>query len=1018
MKSLIEQSVRRPVATSMLFGMLFIFGFISFFQLPVELYPGRVSHHITVIIPVRGNWPPDQIEKEVVIPVEEALFILPGLIQLESYSQAGKATLLLTFSKQTSTEWALVEAREKLYDVLSGLSKEVEKPVIAQFRQSERPVFILSLMAGKQAPEKIKEWAERNIKDEFLRIPGIGNVDLIGGRDKKYFVDLNSERLNAFNLSMEEVLRSIQKSNVSFVVGMIKGKDKIFLVRQRGSLSELKDLENLVVAGGPKNAGVSLKQLGNIREGYLPQYTLSRFQFQNAVTLIAYKKSSANTLEACRNIREYLKKIKPANGSQWIVAYDRSASIEKSIKKLIKAVCVGIGSVCLLFFCFFKSWKGVLICCTGILCNLFISFFVFRLLGVSLNMMSLSGLLLGIGLITGGFVFVFDQAAKEFERTGKRVQSVVNGAEKTAAPLWIYAFSAAVVFIPLFCLEAGLKEQFQDLAASMVLIIFVSVFISIFLLPSWLAASGTKVCIPNRPGIVIHALYRKTLNGCLLNKYILPSLLLIAFVISTVLFAFTEKNTLIFNGKNDFLIKIEMPAGCKIEKTNRVAEAIESVLKEEPQCKLVSTQIQGWSAKIWISLALKRKSSASRFAAKLRSKIKEIGVKEKAFCYLLELNHHLAKEIRFEIQGMNLTDLRDSAAKVGRVLAQNNFFHEVKVRYKPGRPELHLRLKPDRLAFAGWTPSEFSMLMQAQLDGVIPTCFYTGQRETEVVVRLQEENRNNFKQISSMILVSPNGVPVALRDMVDFKIESGPSGIFRKNKMPVLEVSAGYSGLGFKQQIARAQDEISRLRKPKNVTIELGEEHKNQNRKIKKLTLAVILSCFVLYLFSAAFLESFFKSLLIMICVLSSFTIAVPLLYFSGEPVSEGVYFGLILLSGLTVKNGVFILRKIEARIRSEKLFRFAVKKGGAESLLPVLISSLATIAGFLSLAVCAGSLESFWFSLSLTMIGGVSGSTLVALFVIPLLIHLCEEFKRKRLKACAKDETFSLLESEKITQG
>jgi len=1004
MKNLIELAVQRPVAVSMIFGVLFVFGVLSYFRLPIELYPEFESNHITVIVPVRGNWPPDRIEKEVVIPIEEVFYTLSGMTQLESFSQPGKGTIFLTFSAQTSMEYALVEVRESLFDVMSKLSKDVEKPLLAQYKQTDQPVFILSLTSEKQSPESLREWGNIHLKESFLRVQGVGNVELIGGRNKKILVELDTERLNAFQISMEEVLNAIQNSNVSSVVGKIEKGSRSFLIREIGSISQIKELENVVIYKGAEDGLIRLKHLGVIQEGYLQPQSLSRVQYENAVTFVIHKESLANTLEICRRLRELIKNVilSKEKDLQLHIAYDQSVSIEKSLSRLNKSVWLGLVLVCGVLMFAFKSWKWLLLVSVCFPLSLAVCFLGFKLFDVTLNVMSLSGLVLGVGLLSDGAIFVLERIVREYDQTKKLSQAVKRGAGQMAFSLLMSTISVVVVFIPLFYLDSHLKNMFQDLAIAVVLILTVSILISLFLLPAWALIAGRLPYVLHRQRAKYQIAYQQILCWCLSRKKKFVLFLLLSVLTSLVLFFCMEKNFLVSGAENEFLIVAEMPSGTRIEKTNQMSLSLENLLKNYPEIEKVSTLIEGWTAKIWVSLTSKGKSglSVSKFAEKLSPKIGALGKEMNAFCYIVERNRFKRKEVRFEISGLNVSALQTAAKKVGRVLAKNSHFHAVKVRYKPGRPEVHLIVQTDRLALAGWTPKKFSKLLQAQLEGVIPTRFQIEHQEREVVVHLKEADRDQLKKIRSLILVNSQGVPIALEDLVVFKRALGPSGRWRKNKMPVLEVSAALLGFGKQKQLEQVWGEISNLTLPKNVTVELDEEIYLQKRRMKQLLMALFFSCLLIYLMLAAFFESFLKPLLIMVCIPLGMIGVFPLLFLFGKPVTMGVFVGMILLCGLIVKNAIVILQKINIYILKRETVEVAVKKAGEDSLRPILIASSTTVAGFIPLAVCTGFSETLWSPLSLTLIGGMTTSTMLILFVIPVLVYVSEDLKRKRLKS------------------
>lgn len=995
--NLIHLAVRRPVSVLMLYGLVAILGLVCYWRLPVELLPNVSFRHITIYVPVRGGMPPDEVEKLITQPIEDALSSVTHLARLESISKTGNSTVVLSFSPETNMDLAVLEVREKFTRVKDLLPKEIEKPIIAKYQQSDIPVFIVALVSPHLPTEKLREWVDEKVKERLLQVSGVANVEVSGGRERKILVEADLERLNAARLTLDQVIEAIHQNNLDVVVGELEEKEKKFLVRGLSALKGVSELENLVVARPAPQTIVYLKDVASVKDTYFEPQSFSRMNAENVVTLYIQKESAANTPEVCRLLRREIERLEKEKGEevQFSTVSDQSLFIQQALNQVCTSLAAGaILAMGILYF-FLRSWRPTLLLAATLPLALLATFAAMFGFNVSINVMSLSGLALGIGMLVDSSILVLENIFKKAREEENLFAAAESGTREVWLALAASTLTTLIVFLPLIYLDPELRLLYGGLALTVTFSLLASLFIAVTLIPSYfprLMRSGAPSAQPPWREKLENR-YATLLEKTLARRGRLAAVLACLFLLCVFLAARMEKELSGNQDQGKFTIFVELPAGAKLEVSDVVVKEVEDFLSTMPEVETISSRIEGWSSKVFVSLApeRERKLSTPQVMDKIRPALAHFGEKEKAFCYFSEVQSGRSQELSFEIYGHDYVRLKDLAHRAGALIAEVPGMGEIKLRYKEGRPELNLVINREKAALAGMTPQEIADTLHAHLRGVEATKFHTETREIETIVRLQEPDRATREQIKNLTLVTPRGESVALAELVDFEDRTAPSEIWRKGKQRMIEVSATSFKLTLPKALEKITQQLTQLALPKGYFLRLSEDYFAQKRRFSQLMLALAVTLVLIYMLLASIFESYLQPLLVMVSVPLAAIGALPLLFLVGKPITLGVLVGGILLAGIVVNNAIVLIETFNQMRRAGVPSVEALTRAGQERLQPILMTSLTTILGLLPMALFTTRSETLWSPLALTVIGGLAASTLLTLFVVPLLLKATE---------------------------
>lgn len=1009
--SLPSASVQRPVTVAMACAAFVTIGLVSLLRLPVEMMPNISTGDMSIIIQVRGGMPPAEVENLVTKPVEEAVSTVSGLRNVISSSKKGESWVMLEFEPGTHMDFAALEVREKFATVKDKLPREIEKPVIAQYKQSDQPLILVAMTSDAYTPEQLRRIADEDLKERILRVEGIANVDVYGGQERKILVEIDQDRLRAYRLSIHQVISALGVSNMNLLAGGLPEDRREYLVRTIGEFRSLKDIEQTGLMVTPSGSLIRVGDVATVRDSFLEPESLARVNVKPVVSLYIFKESTTNTVRAAKGVEAELDKARARLDSaiHLKVIMNQADAINDAIASVYRSLWDGALLAGVVLFLFLLSWRSTLIIALSMPLSVMATFCLMYILRLSvypelsINIMTLSGLAMGTGMIIDSSIVVLENIFAKRGRLRSPRAAACEGAEEVFLALLASTVTTVIVFLPFVFVNEETKRLWFGLAVVVLISQCVSLLVSVTLVPMLaarlLGRPRRAVRPPARLFVKCRRAYRHTLTLAVRYRYLFVLMTLSMFALAVYWSsARLEREFLMSAEEGRFTIFVELEPGAKLGVSDLMVAEVEQVLHQMPEVKNFSSRIEPSSSKIYVKLVplAGRARSAAAIIEQLRADLKPIEERYKGgFIYFSEIQEKGIKEITLDLFGYDYAVLKELATSMANRLATIEGFQDIRMSRIEGRPEWGVRVDKPIASDVGLSVADVAETLHAQTRGLRATLYHTETKEVEVVVRLQKRFRRTLDDLRQLTLVSAEGEPLQVEQMSQFVPSVVPGEIIRKNKSRLIHVTATSTRLSSEKAVERIQDVMQDIQFPKDYYYRIGGDYYRNLENQRQLVLVFSITVVLVFMVLASLFESYAQPFLIMVAVPLAAVGVVSALAVSDKPISRGVLVGVIMLAGIVVNNSIVLVDHInDLRRRGYKLVR-AVVSGGEDRLRPILMTALTTIFGLIPMAFDQSESASLWSPLAVTMIGGLLSSTFLVLFVIPGLYGIQSDIKR-----------------------
>ena len=1092
-----EFAVKRPIAICMVFLGLIIIGGISLTHLSVELMPNASYGIVTIKIDVRGGMAPEDIESLVTRPVEEAVSAVKHLEHIISTSKKESSIVTLTFEPGTNMKFAALEVREKVGQIKNKLPQEIEKPVIERYDEADFPIMILALTGPGYTPEMLRKIAEERMKEQLSRINGVANVEVRGGRERKILVEIDQTRLQAYNLPIKKVIGILNLSNLNLLTGSVDKRKYRYLVRTMGEFKTVEEIKKLGIIVTPTGSIIRLEDIADVKDSYLEAEAYARLNTRPVTALYIHKESTANTVRISEAIKKELEEIKPSLPREVniVTVSDQAIFIKQSIRTVWGSLLLGAFLSGAILFLFLNDIRHIFIIVVVIPISVMVAFSLMYFQKITLNVMTLSGLALGIGMLVDNSIVVLENIFKHkvklagrndesdqegIESQPSQKEVCINASQEVILPIVAGTITTLVVFLPIVFMNKQVGILYSGLALTVTFSLVASLFVAVTVVPllssrvplytvrkgpthkGWLRkvfsllrgghnradyeedeatpevqsyfsngvyTKSKKELMPEdefpspespkkKPALnfqKLRNLYRKNVAFAIRKRYIsIVSMVFLSLLSFLIYRNFLEKDYMGTTEQGEFTIFVELPSGAKLEISDQVVSAVESQLTTIPEIrdvtKTVTARVEGWSSKVYVTLMPRseRARTVQEVIESLRPKLKKIGEIYDTFIYFSEPQS--ATEVFLDVYGYDYNVLRDLAISLAKSMGTVAGLADVKLRYKPGRPEMRFNVDKQRAAYFGLSVKDIAEITHAQMRGLRATYFQDKARQIETIVRLDERHRRDFEDLKKLTLDTPSGAQIYLEQVADFNFALSPSEIWRKDKTRMIQVSALRGRLALGTAVEKIKNSIAQIRPPKDYYFEFGGDYQEMIQNEKEFKFALWVMVFLVFIVLACLFESYSQPIIIMVTVPMAAIGAISALFITHKPVTMGVFIGLIMLGGIVVNNAIILIDRINhlkskeessllgtnwdgEEVRRKESLK-AVLKAGEDRLRPILMTTLTTILGLVPMALDRSEGSALWSPLAITLIGGLTVSTILTLFIVPAFYMIFEDIK------------------------
>ncbi len=1056
-----EISIRKPVSVLMVTLIVLMFGIVSLTKLPVELYANTSFGEISIIINVRGGIPPTEVETQVTKLVEEAVATVSDLQQLLSISKEGESTVVLSFQPGTDMEFAALEVREKFSKVKNQLPKEIEKPVIAQFQQGDVPVVIVSATSQTRSTEDIRKIVDGTMKEALKRVPGVANVEIAGGRERKILVDVDQIKLASFGIPIDELTSTLGANNLNLLSGEIEKRDNRFLIRMIGEFSEIDQIKNMALRMTEDGTIIRIKDVAGVKDSFLEAKEYARLNVSPVVTAYIQKESTKNTITVAEDLVkeiDHLKEKLPKD-VRLVITSNQSEFIKKAIDNLASSLLEGVVLIVLVFFLFLyklsrpqiltvcglilitllskslfpfhhkivlysvffgllallitnKKYRPIIVVTTPIPVSVIGTFIFMRSWGLTINVMTLFGLALGVGMLVDNSIVVFENILKKTEQGMDAFSASATGASEMFLTLVAATTANVIVFLPLVFMGAELQKLYSGMAATIVVSLLISMVASLTLVPMMCAqkrfsissaapkkeehgeAGGMKRFIEIERKFLFRSIrFRKRTALCSLA----------VFAIAVYFMSRLGSEYLGSTEQNKFTTYVEMPTGVKLDASDKVVKKVENIIKNSvPEAVNVTSRVEGWSSKVYVEVkkGSERKRSLEQIIESIRQQTDKL---QPAFVYFQQDEQVGTKEVTIEVFGYSYEKLREIAIAIANRLGQIKGLTDAKIRMREGRPEMQVIINKKKAGAHSLTVSEAANQIHGQMRGLRATVYHTEGQEVETISRLDEKYRKTFKDLHNLMITNKEGDPVLLEQLADFKFGLGPSEIWRKDRNRMVQVSANIGKIPLSKVVVDLTESLKTVPFPEDYFYRIGGDYPTMLRANKQLSIMIAFVLILVYLVLASLFESFYQPILIMIAVPLALVGAIAALYIGPKTIGVGAMLGMMMLGGIVVNHSIMLIDRINYYIKAGRSQVRAAVMANKDRLRPILMTMSTTVLGLFPMAIDRSEGANLWSPLAMTVIGGVLSSTILTLLVTPAFYILFQDalalFSIKKIK-------------------
>jgi hydrophobic/amphiphilic exporter-1 (mainly G- bacteria), HAE1 family len=1015
--SIYRDSVKRPITTLLIFVGVIVTGLFSLVQLPIDLYPEIELPAITVLTQYNGANASD-IETNVSKPVEDALSSISNIKEVTSVSRDNISVVFAEFEWGTDLDEAANDIRDGLSFIERFLPENAEDPVIYKFNSSMMPILFYSVTAD-ESYEGLDKIIEEKIANPLNKIDGIGSIGHSGAPSREIRIEVDPVRMEAYNLTVEQIGNVLMTENINMPSGYIEMGKITYPLKVEGEFKSSKEIGNLVAANYNGNI-IYLRDVAEVKDTYADTNLEESLNGKKGVRMFVMKKSGGNTVKIAKDVRKELKKIEKTLPRDVKVnaIFDTSEFIENSIDNLTETLFFAFIFVTLVVLFFLGHFRATFIIALTIPISLIVAFIYLYLTGNSINIISLSSLSIAIGMVVDDAIVVLENISKHIDRGSSPREAAIYATNEVWLAVIVTTLTVVAVFMPLTLVGGMTGVLFKQLGWTVSITVVTSTLAAISLTPMLSAYMLKLKPKKQRYSIVswertalpllnwLDRFYGKSLRWSLNHKIIVSLASILLFLSS---FLFVGKIGTEFIPESDsgnISATIELQTGTRFEETLKVTRQIDQYVEANiPEAELKSSSTGNDDSGGISSIFQTSGSNTINYSLNLtKSDERERSIwdiSEELRSYLATipeiLNYSVtsnggggmgmmgSSSVNVEIYGHDLETTTLYAKELQKKIENIDGAREIKISREKFKPELSVNLDREKLARHGLSTAVVSTMIKNRVSGLIATRYREFGDEYNVVVKFKEEARNSVTDIENILITTPSGSLIRLKELGTVEQKLTPPNIERKRKQRIITVSASPYNISLGQLAASIQGQIDETGVPQGMTVEVGGAYEDMAESFVDIALLALLSLLLVYIVMASQFESFKMPIIIMMSILFIVPGVVFTLYLTGTNLSIIAALGAVLLIGIVVKNGIVLVDYINLMRDRGMELKEAIIVSGKSRLRPVLMTAFTTILGMVPMALSRGEGSEIWSPMGIAVIGGLTLSTVVTMIVVPV---------------------------------
>lgn len=1018
-----EYSVSRPVTVLMVTLSVLVLGVISLGRLPLTLLPEFSSSSLTVNVDYPSS-SPEEVERTVTRPLEEALSTLNNLEEISSTSSNSGARVRIEFKQGTNMDLVSLDVRDRIDQARTRLPDEIDQITLRRWQSTDMPVIQFSL-GWEGSRDELFEFSEQVVQRRLERIDGVANVEVRGIEPRQIIVELDQGLMQAYGIDAFQLRQALASSNTNVSGGYVIEGDKKYTLRTVGEFEAPEDIGELPLQSGR----LQLRDIASIRYDYREQTDFSRLDGRESVTVRVFKASAANVVSVCQTVREELAAIQelPQVAGRLTVQVfrDQSEDIEKSLNDLRTAGIYGGLLAMLVLFLFLRKFRSTLIISVAIPVSVLFTFAIMYLLRVlvgvdlTLNVVSLMGLMVAVGMLVDNSVVVLENIFRHKQEKGQSAtEAAVRGSHEVGVAVLASTATTVVVFISfIFMQNSHSSRYFRDFGIVVAIALIASLVVALTLIPM---VSSRLFTGPERPKqkIIVMMTERYGLIMRRLLRWRFVSLILVALLGygSYYFFTHTEREFQPRVSERQVEVTVYLEKSFALVEMEAIFSNLEQILldrKEELEISTISSSYdtgrtrQGrYSGNLNIYLqGGNGELSTESVQARVRDLLPDTPGVEYQFGRRRHWGGGGEMGVEVELSGEDPAILALYAEEVKELLYQIPGIQDVQTTMETGDDEIHVQVDRKKIEKFGVSSTDVARTIASALSTRAVSRYRSESGEIDIILRLAEADRMSLSELENMRLENRQGDMVPLHSIIDYSYEKGPLAIERNNRKATLTVNASTrDGSTFWIQQEAQQLLNHELGLPPGYRAVLGQDWHRMLESEEDSRFAVVMAIILMYIIMASLFESFAHPLTILLTVPFSVIGVAILYYLTNTTLNNMAYLGILILFGIVVNNGIILLDHINL-LRREGLDRTeAIITGGKDRLRPIVMTAVTSLIGLLPLSLPAllpevfGSVEGrarMWAPVSLAVLGGLTTSTFLTLIILPGVYSYMDDLSR-----------------------
>ena len=1013
-------SVRRPIFTTMVTLIVVILGIVSLSRLRIDMLPNIELPTLTIRTEYEGA-SPEVMERLITQIIEEIVGTVPGVEQMTSQSSEGNSTVRVSFVWGTDIDAAAVDVQAQLEDEINELPEDIVRPRIAKFDIASYPVVLLGISSNLD-PVELTQLIEDQIRYRFARIPGVAQVDLWGEFKREIRIELDPDRINALGLSMDRVLDTIRDANLDLPAGRIEEGRYEVTLRAPAEFRNVDQIRDTVI--DERGAGVvTIGQVADVNDTYEKLTRIVRVNGQRGLRVAIRKQADSNTVEVSKRVLAEIDAVNRAFPQIKIVpVINQGNFIERSIANVAQSALYGAGLAVFVLLFFLRNLRSILVISLSIPISVIATFALIYFGGFTINLMTLGGLALGVGMMVDSSIVVLENVfRRRDEEQEESSVAAVEGTREVGPAIVASTITTLVIFLPLVFVRGVSGILFKEMAYVIIFALACSLMVSLSLVPMLASrlltapaeggkGQGTRMerlaAKAERLFTGLNNGYQDLLRGVLSHRWrtvvtaaaVLGASLLLLPMIGTEFLPPSDEGEVRVTGE----MEIGTRLGLVDQQTRRMEEIVYGAVPEA-ESSVVSAGAAGWRAasaaqgEIRLSLVPRRqrKRSNVEIAEDLRRRLAgqiggmEIRTRAPQGQFLLDRLLGGDEGLTVEIRGFELQTLDALAKRVAAAISHVPGITDIQTSKEAGVPQQEIRVDRNKIADLGLTIRDVTRILETAVAGSKAGEFRTHGNSYRILVQLKDAEKRSLDEILNLTLTAASGDQVALRSVVTTEPSRGPIVIDRKDQQRLVTVQANVEGRDLGSVASEVQGLLAPIPRPVGYDLMISGNFEEQQKAFDELVVSLVLALILVYMVLACQYESLRNPLIVMLSVPLAVVGVLVILFLTNTTLNLQSYIGCIMLGGIVVNNAILLVDQTDQLRRRNMPVREALIEAGRRRLRPIMMTTTTTILALLPLAFGVGEGAEAQAPLARAVVGGLTGSTLITLVLIPAVYSL-----------------------------